>query len=152
MGKPSGYTRSTRELAFGELVSEIAAAMRKVAEEEGIADLEGATSRCFEMTSSKKKLFGGLRTESAAYVVTPSWLVFGACGATKAPWARCARLQDPVSVRDYEKTERFAIVEDFGVEIHGTVLGDSHRSTWFVGLGRGGAGDAFRAALRARIG
>lgn len=152
MGKPSGFTRDTTECLFAGLPRGMADAIRRFAEREGLADPAGQSPRCFVVTSAKKGFFGGTHTQLMGFALAPGWLLFSGCEDKGDPWARGMRLADIVAIRDYEQTEAFSLVEDHGIEIHGTLFGDSRRSTWFIGLGSGAASDAFRKALRGAVG
>ena len=149
--KKSDYTRSTAEWPFPDLHRKFHKYLKEYAGTHNLENIEHEVLRCFITTNSKKGFFGRIKTNFTVICLTKRFLFWGIIEDEKETGIGAARWEDISEIRDWEKTEMGKFVEESGVELHGFMYMASHRSTWFIGLGKDDAGSKCRDALKEMI-
>jgi hypothetical protein len=145
---PAEWSRESAVRTVDALDPVLAAALRAHVEKHALGDvLDHALLCCETVSRGRRRRWFGLthedRTTLSAVVLTPGWLVVAVRapdGATSVVRARASEIE----VRDYVP----GLVEDHGIDVYGVPGPDGHRSSLFVGLGRGEAAERLREQLR----
>lgn len=143
----SDWKRSTREVTFEQLPTDIQAAIQKHVELYNLGDILSDALMCIQTDSEKVKrgLFGSAESVRQCAVVTPRWLVWAVSDA-KSPVVLSALLTDIV-VKDYADTPFVKMVPDSGVQVNGRFTDVSENSGAFLGLEENSAGAKFKDVL-----
>lgn len=147
------YTRSTRECKFGELDSNLVAAIYKHIETYKLGEIESSILFCCETTSSRKKtgLFAnGNEIAITVMLVTPHLLVWAGEKKNGQPFVSSARLRN-IEVQDFENTAMYRVNPDSGMNITGRYTDVTKQGQSFIGLGPDPAGEKFRQVLQHAI-
>ena len=141
-------TRATRECSLNELNPALRDAMRAIATEHAMGDLETGILMCCETTSKsrKKGVFGGMEDSISAVFVTPTWLVWAESTNTNAAQIGAAKLRQ-IEVRDYESTAMYTVTPDMGLNVTGRYTSVQKTGITFIALDTGPAGKKFRQVL-----
>ena len=143
----SDWKRSTRELTFEQLPSDMRAEIQKHIE---LYDLGGILSdavMCIQTNSEKikKGLFGSARPVHQCAIVTPRWLVWAVSDA-KSHTVLSALLKDVV-IQDYADTPFVKLVPDSGIQINGRFTDALENAGYFLGLEENAAGMKFKDVM-----
>ena len=147
------YTRSTRECTFGDMHSELTAAIRKHIETYKLGELESSLLICCETdsTSQKTGLFAnGDETTITGMFVTPHLLVWTGGKERGKPAVRSALLRN-IDVQDFENTAMYRVNPNSGMNISGRYTDVTKQGQSFIGLGSDPAGERFRQVLQHAI-
>ncbi len=143
----SDWKRTTQEIPFENLSSEIKDAITKHIEQYNLGLILSDTLLCVQTVSEKAKkgLFGHAETVNSAVILTSRWLIWATHG-TKAQLAvLSAQLRD-LTVQDYAQTPFMKMVPDSGMEVSGPFTDTSGIGSVFIGLDDG-VGKKFREAV-----
>lgn len=145
------YNRSTRELAFGEIPTNVIQSVRTYIEKHSLGDILAIPVMCIISTSEKikKGLFGGgagpkLLIQTA--ILTDRWLVLADNVDQNALYIKSMQLRD-ITVEDYEKSSFYKMIPDTGMNVNGQFTDASELSSIFLPLGKDDAGEKFKLAL-----
>jgi len=144
----SDWKRTTREVSFENLPSEIVSAIHQHIEQYNLGPILGDAWMCIQTDSEKVKkgLFGNTEIVQMAAVVTPRWLVWSVDQPTTQAAVLSAQLIN-VTVQDYSQTPFAQMVPDSGVQVIGMFTGASENASAFIGLEEGTVGQRFRQIL-----
>ena len=144
------YNRSTKEITFEEITSDVMQAIQKYVELHNLGDILSNVSHCLISTSDKikKGLFGGpgpnLLVQTA--ILTNRWLILADRVDQNAIYIKSMQLADIV-VTDYQKTRFHDVIADSGMNLTGIFTDASEQGTIFMPLGEDEAGDKFKEAV-----
>jgi hypothetical protein len=140
----SDWKRSTREVIFEQLPSDIKAEIQKHIELHNLGGILSDALMCIETNSEKikKGLFGSAQSVQQCAMVTPRWLVWAVSDA-KSQAALSALLRD-VAIQDYADTPFVKLVPDSGIQVHGRFADVSENASAFIGLEENAAGKKFK--------
>ena len=143
----SDWKRTTREIPFGNLPTEMVSAINEHIEQYNLGPILSDTLICIQTDSEKVKkgLFGGKETVQVGAIVTPRWLVWVVSDAN-APAALSALLKDIV-VQDYADTPFVSMVPDSGLQVNGRFTDVSENASVFLGLEENAAGMKFKESV-----
>ena len=144
----SDWKRTTKEVSFEDLPSEIRSAIEQHIEQHNLGPILADALMCIQTHSEKiaKGLFGKQEIVQMAAIMTPRWLVWSVDQpATQAAVLSAQLIQ--VTVQDYSQTSFAQMVPDSGVQISGMFTDSSESASAFIGLDEGVAGQKFRQLL-----
>ena len=141
----SDWKRSTREMPFENLPSEMKVEIQKHIESYNLGDIFSDTLMCIQTDSEKVKkgLFGAAEIVRMAAVLTPRWLVWMTNGTKTSTVVLSALLTDVV-IQDYADTQFAKLVPDSGIEVNGKFTAATENTSAFIGLQENAAGKKFR--------
>ena len=144
----SDWKRSTNELPFEQLPSQLLAVINKHIEQYNLGSILSDALMSVQTDSEKPKkgLFGSAETVVMAAVVTPRWLVWALMGTNTQPTALSAQLIN-ITVQDYAQTPFAEMVPDSGIQVSGLFTDASEPASAFIGLDQGAAGLRFREVV-----
>ena len=144
----SDWKRSTREVSFEQLPSDVKAEIQKHIERYNLGDILSETLMCVQTDSGKPKkgLFGSAEALRQDVILTPRWLVWVASGTKMSLALLSAYLKDIV-VRDYAATSFGKMIPDSGVQVSGKFTDMSENASAFIGLEDNEAGKKFTEAV-----
>ncbi|NJN80329.1 MAG: hypothetical protein HC797_07580 [Anaerolineales bacterium] len=144
------YNRSTKEISFEQIPSDVIQAVQKYIELHNLEDILKNVSQCIVSTNDKikKGLFGGPGPNLLVQTVilTDRWLILADRVDQNAVYIKSMQLADVV-VTDYQKTQFHGVIPDSGMNITGRFTEASEPGTIFMPLGEDEAGDKFKEAL-----
>ena len=140
----SDWKRSTRELTFEQLPSDMQAEIQKHIDLYNLGDIMADALMCIQTNSEqvKKGLFGSAQSVQQCAIVTPRWLVWAVSDA-KSPAVLSALLWDVV-IQDYADTPFVKLVPDSGIQVNGRFTDVSENAGAFIGLEENAAGKKFK--------
>lgn len=144
----SDWKRTTKEIAFERLPSQMAFAINQHIERYHLGLILSDTLMCVQTDSEKGKkgLFGTAETVQIGAVVTPRWLLWAIQGTNTPTTVLSAQLIN-LTVQDYAQTPFAKMIPDSGVEISGMFTDASESASAFIGLEENTAGNKFRETL-----
>ena len=142
------WKRSTKEIPFESLPSQLVAAINRHIEGHNLGPILADTLMCIQTDSEKGKkgLFGKAEKVQLGAIVTPRWLVWGVHGTNTATAALSAQLIN-ITVQDYGRTPFAKMIPDSGVEVSGLFTDASESVSAFIGLEENTTGNKFREIL-----
>lgn len=144
------YTRSTREISFGEISSDVLQSIHTYIERHNLGDILANVSQCIVSNSEKarKGLFGspGPKSLDQTVILTDNWLVIADRVDQNAIYIKSMQLRD-ITVEDYEKSLFYKKIPDTGLNINGRFTDASEPGLIFLPLGKDPAGEKFKSAL-----
>jgi len=149
----SDWKRSTREVTFEQLPSDMKAEVQKHIELYNLGDILSDALMCIQTDSEKPKkgLFGSAESVRQCAVVTSRWLVWVVSGTkTPKPAALSALLTDVV-VLDYSNTQFAKMVPDSGIQVNGKFTDVSENASAFIGLEENVVGRKFKEVVIAAV-
>ena len=149
----NAYARSTRECTFGDMLPELAAAIRKHIATYKLGDVEASLLICCETTSTHQKtgLFAnGDETTITGMFVTTKLLVWISRNGKDKPVVTSALLRN-IDAHDFENTAMYQVDPDSGINISGRYTDVTKQGQSFIGLGSDPAGEKFRQVLQHAI-
>ncbi|MFM8368540.1 MAG: hypothetical protein ACKOBD_07255 [Chloroflexota bacterium] len=142
------YNRSTKEIAFGEIPTNVIKSVQTYIEKHNLGDILASPIMCIVSTSEKikKGLFGGgpgpkLLIQTA--ILTNRWLILADNVDQNALYIKSMQLRD-ITVEDYEKSSFYKMIPDTGMNVNGRFTDASEVGSIFVPLGKDEAGDRFK--------
>ena len=138
--KKSNYTRSTVECRYDELKPAFKKNLKIFAELHKLGDVEREVVQCFTTTNLKKGFLGRMKTSYTVICMTKRFLFFKILTDKEEPGMGAAQWIDISEIHDWEETEMGRMYNDSGIEAFGFLYLSSHRSRWYIGLGRDDAG------------
>lgn len=142
------YNRSTKEIAFGEIPTNVIKSVQTYIEKHNLGDILANPIMCIVSTSEKikKGLFGGgpgpkLLIQTA--ILTNRWLIIADNVDQNALYIKSMQLRD-ITVEDYEKSSFYKMIPDTGMNVNGRFTDASEVGSIFVPLGKDEAGDRFK--------
>lgn len=145
------YNRSTKEVAFKDIPSNVINSVRAYIEKHSLGDILASPVMCIVSTSEriKKGLFGGgpgpkLLIQTA--ILTERWLILADNVDQNALYIKSMQLQD-ITLEDYEKSSFYKMIPDTGINISGITTDTPEKGTLFLPLGKDAAGEKFKSAL-----
>ena len=142
------YNRSTKEIAFGEIPTNVIKSVQTYIEKHNLGDILANPIMCIVSTSEKikKGLFGGgpgpkLLIQTA--ILTNRWLILADNVDQNALYIKSMQLRD-ITVEDYEKSSFYKMIPDTGMNVNGRFTDASEVGSIFVPLGKDEAGDRFK--------
>ena len=145
------YNRSTKEIAFGEIPTNVIKSVQTYIEKHNLGDILASPVICIVSTSEKikKRLFGGgpgpkLLIQTA--VLTDRWLVLADNVDQNALYIKSMQLRD-ITVEDYEKSSFYKMIPDTGMNVNGQFTDASELGSIFLPLGKDDVGEKFKSAL-----
>jgi hypothetical protein len=144
----SDWKRSTKELPFERLPSQIVAAINQHIEGHNLGPILADTLMCIQTDSEKGKkgLFGKAEVVQVGSAVTPHWLIWAIYGANTQTAVLSAQLSN-VTVQDYAQTSFAKMIPDSGLEVSGMFTDASESVSAFIGLEENAAGNEFRETV-----
>lgn len=141
----SDWKRTTKEVPFEALPSEMKAAINGYIEQYNLGPILSDALMCIQTDSEKPKkgLFGSADATSVGAVVTPRWLVWVA-SRSKTPAAVLSAQLRNVTIQDYAATPFMKMVPDAGIQVNGMFTAISENANAFIGLEEGSAGRKFK--------
>lgn len=141
----SDWKRTTQEVSFESLLSELIAAINKHIEQYNLGPILSDSIICIQTDSvkAKKGLFGREETVYTGAVITPRWLVWATSGTKTETTVLSAQLIDIV-VQDYAQTEFAKMIPDSGISVTGKFTDVAENSTAFIGLDGNTTGNKFK--------
>jgi hypothetical protein len=142
------WKRTTKEVPFESLPSEMVAAVRQHIEQYNLGPILSGALMCIQTDSEKTKkgLFGKAETVQTGAIVTPRWLVW-ATKSAKTGTAVLAGQLIHLTIRDYAQTPFAKMVPDSGIEVSGLPTDTPESASAFIGLDEGAAGQKFREVV-----
>lgn len=145
------YNRSTKEISFEEISSDVMQAINKYIETRNLGDILKDATQCIISNNEKikKGLFGGgpgPKSLVQVAVLTSRWLILADRVDQNAIYIKSMQLKDIV-VEDYEKSSFYKMIPDMGMNINGIFTDASEKGTIFLPLGKDAAGDKFKETL-----
>lgn len=145
------YNRSTKEIAFGEIPTNVIKSVQTYIEKHNLGDILASPIMCIVSTSEKikKGLFGGgpgpkLLIQTAIH--TNRWLILADNVDQNALYIKSMQLRD-ITVEDYEKSSFYKMIPDTGMTVNGRFTDASEAGSIFVPLGKDEAGDRFKVQI-----
>jgi len=145
------YNRSTKEIAFGEIPTNVIKSVQTYIEKHNLGDILASPIMCIVSTSEKikKGLFGGgpgpkLLIQTA--IITNRWLILADNVDQNALYIKSMQLWD-ITVEDYEKSSFYKMIPDTGMTVNGRFTDASEAGSIFVPLGKDEAGDRFKVQI-----
>lgn len=145
------YNRSTKEIAFGEIPTNVIKSVQTYIEKHNLGDILASPIMCIVSTSEKikKGLFGGgpgpkLLIQTA--ILTNRWLILADNVDQNALYIKSMQLRD-ITVEDYEKSSFYKMIPDTGMNVNGRFTDASEAGSIFVPLGKDEAGDRFKVQI-----
>lgn len=145
------YNRSTKEIAFGEIPTNVIKSVQTYIEKHNLGDILASPIMCIVSTSEKikKGLFGGgpgpkLLIQTA--IITNRWLILADNVDQNALYIKSMQLRD-ITVEDYEKSSFYKMIPDTGMTVNGRFTDASEAGSIFVPLGKDEAGDRFKVQI-----
>jgi len=140
----SDWKRTTKEVPFEGLASEMVSAIGEHIERYNLGPILSDTLMCVQTDSEKVKkgLFGGAEMVRIGAVVTPRWLVWAVNGTKTKTTVLSAQLRN-MAVQDYAQTSFAKMIPDCGIEINGMFTDASESVSAFIGLDEGVAAKKF---------
>jgi hypothetical protein len=145
------YNRSTKEIAFGEIPTNVIKSVQTYIEKHNLGDILASPIMCIVSTSEKikKGLFGGgpgpkLLIQTA--ILTNRWLILADNVDQNALYIKSMQLWD-ITVEDYEKSSFYKMIPDTGMTVNGRFTDASEAGSIFVPLGKDEAGDRFKVQI-----
>ena len=145
------YNRSTKEIAFGEIPTNVIKSVQTYIEKHNLGDILASPIMCIVSTSEKikKGLFGGgpgpkLLIQTA--ILTNRWLILADNVDQNALYIKSMQLRD-ITVEDYEKSSFYKMIPDTGMNVNGRFTDASEVGSIFVPLGKDEAGDRFKVQI-----
>ncbi|MFM8874659.1 MAG: hypothetical protein ACKOGC_01210 [Anaerolineae bacterium] len=145
------YNRSTKEIAFGEIPTNVIKSVQTYIEKHNLGDILASPIMCIVSTSEKikKGLFGGgpgpkLLIQTA--ILTNRWLILADNVDQNALYIKSMQLRD-ITVEDYEKSSFYKMIPDTGMTVNGRFTDASEAGSIFVPLGKDEAGDRFKVQI-----
>jgi hypothetical protein len=144
----SDWKRTTREIPFGNLPTEMVSAINEHIEQYNLGPILSGALICIQTDSEKVKkgLFGGKETVQVGAIVTPRWLVWVTSG-TETQAATLSTQLINITVQDYAQTPFAKMVSDSGVQVSGIFTDAGESAGAFIGLDEGPAGRKFKEIL-----
>ena len=141
----SDWKRSTRQIRFEELPSEIKMEIQKHIETYNLGDILSNVATCVQTDSEKVKkgLFGSAEVVHMFAILTPRWLVWVTSGTKTSTVVLSALLAD-VIIQDYGSTQFANLVPDSGIEVSGKFTGATENASAFLGLQENADGKQFK--------
>lgn len=149
----SDWKRSTREVTFEQLPSDLKAEILKHIELYNLGDILSDAQMWIQTDSEKAKkgLFGSAESVRQCAVVTARWLVWVVSGTkTPEPAALSALLTDIV-IQDYADTQFAKMVPDSGIQVNGKFTDVSENASAFIGLEENAVGKQFKETVIAAV-
>jgi hypothetical protein len=143
----SDWKRTTREVPFEALSSEMVAAVKSHIELYNLGSILSDSLMCIQTDSDKAKkgLFGKAENVSQGAIVTPRWLIWVVMNEGK-PAVLSAQLSN-VTVQDYAQTQFAKMIPDTGIQVNGMFTDVSENASAFIGLDEGTAGRKFKETV-----
>lgn len=145
------YNRSTKEIAFGEIPTNVIKSVQTYIEKHNLGNILASPIMCIVSTSEKikKGLFGGgpgpkLLIQTA--ILTNRWLILADNVDQNALYIKSMQLRD-ITVEDYEKSSFYKMIPDTGMNVNGRFTDASEAGSIFVPLGKDEAGDRFKVQI-----
>ena len=140
----SDWKRSTREISFDQLPSDVRAATQKHIARYDLGSILSETLMSVQTDSEKVKkgLFGSVEVIHQGVVVTPRWLVWAVSGA-KTPIAVLSAFLKDIVVQDYVTTSFAKMIPDSGIEVSGKFTDAGENASAFIGLENNVVGKRF---------
>jgi hypothetical protein len=144
----SDWKRTTKEIAFEHLPSQMASAINQHIERYNLGSSLSDILMCVQTDSEKVKkgLFGKAETVQIGAVLTPRWLLWAIQGTNTPTTVLSAQLIN-LTVQDYAQTPFTKMIPDSGVEISGLFTDASESASAFIGLEENAAGHKFRETV-----
>ena len=144
----SDWKRTTKEIPFESLPSEIRSAINLHVERYNLGPILSEPLMCVQTVSEKAKkgLFGRAETVEVAAIVTPRWLILFTRGTNAPMSVRSAQLRN-IIVQDFAQTSLAKMIPDSGAEVTGLFTDASESVSAFVGLEENTPGNKFREIL-----
>lgn len=144
----SDWKRTTKEIAFEHLPSQMASAINQHIERYNLGSSLSDILMCVQTDSEKVKkgLFGKAETVQIGAVLTPRWLLWAIQGTNTPTTVLSAQLIN-LTVQDYAQTPFAKMIPDSGVEISGLFTDASESASAFIGLEENAAGHKFRETV-----
>ena len=141
----SDWKRSTRELPFAQLASDMKVEIQEHIDAYNLGDILSDVLICVQTDSEKVKkgLFGAAEVVHMVAVLTPRWLVWVANGTKTSTVVLSALLADVV-IQDYADTQFAMLVPDSGIEVNGKFTASTENVSVFIGLQENAAGKKFK--------
>ena len=145
------YNRSTKEIAFGEVPTNVTQSIQTYIEKHSLGDILANPVMCIVSTSEKikKGLFGGgpgPKLLIQTVILTDHWLVLADNVDQNALYIKSMQLRE-ITVEDYEKSSFYKMIPDTGMNLNGQFTDASEIGTIFLPLGKDDAGEKFKSAL-----
>ena len=141
----SDWKRSTREVLFENLASDIRAEIQKHIELYNLGDILTDTLMMIQTDSEKVKkgLFGSAELNHVAAILTSRWLVWVVSGTKSKIALLSAQLRDVV-IEDYARTPFAKMIADSGIQVSGRFTDVSENASAFIGLEENEVGNKFK--------
>lgn len=145
------YNRSTKEIAFGDITTNVTKSIQTYIEKHNLGDILANPLMCIVSTSEKikKGLFGGgagPKLLIQTVILTDRWLILADNVDQNALYIKSMQLRD-LTVEDYEKSSFYKMIPDTGVNISGLATDTPEKGTLFLPLGKDDAGEKFKVKL-----
>lgn len=144
----SAWKRSTKEISFEQLPSEMKADIQKLIELYNLGDILSDAHMHIQtdFEKAKKGLFGSVEVVHMGAVVTPRWSIWVLNG-TKTSIAVLSAVLTHLVVQDYADTSFAKMVPDSGIEVSGTFTDTAENASAFLGLQDNAAGKKFKETV-----
>jgi len=144
----SDWKRTTREVPFENLTSEMVSAVKAHVELYNLDSTLDDVLMCIQTDSEKVKkgLFGKSENASQGAVVTPRWLIW-VVKSGNAPAAVLSAQLSNVVVQDYAKTQFAKMVPDSGIQVNGMFTDVTENASAFIGLDDSAAAMKFKETV-----
>lgn len=148
------YNRSTKEIAFGEIPTNVTKSIQTYIEKHTLGDILANPVMCIVSTSEKikKGLFGGsgpkLLIQTA--ILTERWLILADNVDQNALYIKSMQLRE-ITVEDYEKSSFYKMIPDTGMNVNGRFTDASELGSIFLPLGKDEAGEKFKSVLIEKV-
>ena len=141
----SEWKRSTSEVPFENLRTEMVEGIKKHVEQYNLGSILGEALMCVQTDSEKikKSLFGGPERVYMGVVLTPRWLLWAVSEPKSQMTVLSAQLKDIVA-QDYSQTQLAKLVSDSGIEVSGRLTDTTENVSAFIGLDEGEAANRFK--------
>lgn len=148
----SEWKRSTREVSFETLASDVKTEIQKHIERYNLGDILSDTLLSIQTDSEKQKkgLFGSAESNQVVAILTPRWLIWVVSGSKTQPTALSAQLRDVV-IEDYSRTQLAKMIPDSGIHVSGRFTDMSENISAFIGLEENPVGNKFKELVIATV-
>ena len=144
----SDWKRSTREVSFDQLTSELKIEIQKHIELYNLGGILADVLMSIQTDSEKAKkgLFGSAEFTHTLAILTPLWLLWVVSGTKTKVAVLSAQLRDVV-IEDYASTQFAKLVPDSGIQISGRFTDVRENASAFIGLENNEAGKKFKELI-----
>ncbi len=144
----SEWKRSTREISYESLASDVKAEIHKHLELYNLGNILSDILVGIQTDSEKAKmgLFGSAEVNHVVAILTPRWLLWVTSGTKMHPAVLSAQLRDVV-IADYAQTQFAKLIPDSGIQVDGRFTDANENASAFIGLEENAAGKRFKELI-----